>query len=221
MSDTIIDIKNSGGVILDTYHKYCDRNIQIKPVLQSKSVTENGTVYADEGYCGISSVNVQVSDGGTTEVTSPETMNSLLTTSNAGKVYKYEGTTDSQFISGDLYQVEQLSSGYTITFTDEITSSDLSFLNPCQITYLLDGETTYRSLMSYDNLNGKQFTLDKIVANVSNIQFKADITSANNSSTLVVKVGNLQVFTASAQGISASDQISISADSTISLSLMH
>ena len=63
MSDTIIDIKNSGGVILDTYHKYCDGNIQIKPVLQSKSVTKNGSVVADEGYCGLSAVEVNVSTG--------------------------------------------------------------------------------------------------------------------------------------------------------------
>lgn len=60
MSDTIIDIKNSGGVILDTYHMYCDGNIQVKPVLQSKSVTENGNVVADEGYCGLSAVEVNV-----------------------------------------------------------------------------------------------------------------------------------------------------------------
>lgn len=216
-----IELKDKNGITLNTAEKYCVENIVVTPNLQEKTITENGTVYADEGYCGISSVTVQVSDGGTTEVTSPETMASLLTTSNAGKVYKYEGTTDSQFINGDLYQVEQLSSGYTVTFTDEIASSDLSSLNPCQITYLLDGETTYRSLMSYDDLNGKQFTSDEIIANVSNIQFKADITSANNSSTLVVKIGDTQVFTASTQGISVSDQISISTSSTISLSLVY
>lgn len=63
MSDTIIDIKNSGGVILDTYHMYCGGNIQVKPVLQSKSVTENGSVVADEGYCGLSAVEVNVPEG--------------------------------------------------------------------------------------------------------------------------------------------------------------
>lgn len=60
MSDTIINIKNSGGVILDTYHRYCDGNIQVKPDLQSKSVTVNGSVVADEGYCGLSAVEVNV-----------------------------------------------------------------------------------------------------------------------------------------------------------------
>lgn len=60
MSDTIINIKNSGGVILDTYHMYCDGNIQVKPVLQSKSVIENGSVVADDGYCGLSAVEVSV-----------------------------------------------------------------------------------------------------------------------------------------------------------------
>lgn len=63
MSDTIINIKNSGGVILDTHNRYCGRNIQVKPVLQSKSVTKNGSVVADEGYCGLSAVEVNVPEG--------------------------------------------------------------------------------------------------------------------------------------------------------------
>ena len=89
MSDTIIDIKNSGGVILDTYHKYCDGNIQIKPVLQSKSVTKNGSVVADEGYCGLNSVIVAVpaqkdEEAGTATITTNGTQTFSPT---SGKVF--------------------------------------------------------------------------------------------------------------------------------------
>lgn len=63
MSHTVIDIKNSGGVILDTSHKYCDKQIQINPVLQTKSVTKNGSVVADDGYCGLSAVEINVPTG--------------------------------------------------------------------------------------------------------------------------------------------------------------
>ena len=99
MSDTIIDIKNSGGVILDTYHKYCDRNIQVKPVLQSKSVTKNGSVVADEGYCGLSAVEVNVPEGLNTD-DATATARSILNGETAyvkgekvtGSIETYDGT---------------------------------------------------------------------------------------------------------------------------------
>lgn len=108
MSDTIINIKNSGGVILDTYHRYCDGNIQVKPVLQSKSVTENGSVVADEGYCGLSSVVIDVPTGidisDTTAVAADVRQNRDFYLANgvktAGTISDYDGS-----ITGNADQV--------------------------------------------------------------------------------------------------------------------
>ena len=55
-----IELKDKNGIILKTAGKYCDEDVGIIPKLQSKSVTENGSVVADEGYCGLGSVSVDV-----------------------------------------------------------------------------------------------------------------------------------------------------------------
>lgn len=58
--NTVIEIKNVSGVTLNTDSKYCDKNIQVKPVLQTKTVTQNGNAVPDEGYCGLDAVIVNV-----------------------------------------------------------------------------------------------------------------------------------------------------------------
>lgn len=55
-----IQMKSSKGVTLATKNKYVDKNISIIPTLQTKEVTENGLVSTDDGYVGLSQVNVNV-----------------------------------------------------------------------------------------------------------------------------------------------------------------
>ena len=55
-----IELKDKNGITLKTAGKYCSSDVGIIPKLQSKSVATNGSVVADEGYCGLDSVTVDV-----------------------------------------------------------------------------------------------------------------------------------------------------------------
>lgn len=55
-----IELKDKNGITLKTAGKYCSEDVGIVPKLQSKSVATNGSVVADEGYCGLDSVTVDV-----------------------------------------------------------------------------------------------------------------------------------------------------------------
>lgn len=55
-----IELKDKNGITLKTAGKYCSSDVGVIPKLQSKSVATNGSVVADEGYCGLDSVTVAV-----------------------------------------------------------------------------------------------------------------------------------------------------------------
>lgn len=55
-----IELKDKNGITLKTAGKYCSEDVGIIPKLQSKSVATNGSVVADEGYCGLDSVTVDI-----------------------------------------------------------------------------------------------------------------------------------------------------------------
>lgn len=60
----IIEIKKPLGKILKTKDALCDDDIIVVPVLQSKTVNQNGPVKADDGYAGLAEVIVQVDGAG-------------------------------------------------------------------------------------------------------------------------------------------------------------
>ena len=55
-----IELTSADGITLKTKDKYCSEDIDITPKLQTKAVTTNGSVVADDGYCGLSAVEVNV-----------------------------------------------------------------------------------------------------------------------------------------------------------------
>lgn len=59
-----LQLTSPNGGTLNTAGTYCDGDIEIIPKLQSKTVTENGTVTADDGFAGLVKVVVNVQSGG-------------------------------------------------------------------------------------------------------------------------------------------------------------
>ena len=55
-----IILNNKDGVLLKTAGKYCPEDIIVKPNLQTKTVTANGDILPDDGYCGLEKVTVSV-----------------------------------------------------------------------------------------------------------------------------------------------------------------
>lgn len=53
-------ITTKGGIKLKTAGTQVTEDIIVTPNLQSKSVTHNGSVVPDQGYCGLSEVTVDL-----------------------------------------------------------------------------------------------------------------------------------------------------------------
>ena len=95
-----IDLNNPNGVTLATENKFCDKNIYVAPLLQSKTITSNGDIVADTGYVGLLKVTVNVpaiptqeksvtiTENGTTEVTpdSGKNLSKVTVTTNVAGI---------------------------------------------------------------------------------------------------------------------------------------
>ena len=55
-----ITLKKPDGIRLLTGGKLCTEDITLTPLLEKRTVSENGTVRATEGYAGLSEVEVNV-----------------------------------------------------------------------------------------------------------------------------------------------------------------
>lgn len=71
MANIKVDM-NGPQVMLATQGKYCESNIEVAANLQEKTATTNGTYTPDEGFTGLSAVNVSVEgSGGSNVVANP------------------------------------------------------------------------------------------------------------------------------------------------------
>ena len=100
-----IELINADGITLKTKGKYCSEDIDIIPKLQTKAVTTNGSVVADEGYCGLDSVTVAVPATPTQEKTADLAMASgnQVISPDAGKnLSKVTVTKPSTLVAGNI-----------------------------------------------------------------------------------------------------------------------
>lgn len=100
-----IELKDKNGITLKTAGKYCSSDVGVIPKLQSKSVATNGSVVADEGYCGLDSVTVAVPATPTQEKTVDLAMASgnQVISPDAGKnLSKVTVTKPSTLVAGNI-----------------------------------------------------------------------------------------------------------------------
>lgn len=100
-----IELKDKNGITLKTAGKYCSEDVGIVPKLQSKNVATNGSVVADEGYCGLDSVTVAVPATPTQEKTVDLAMASgnQVISPDAGKnLSKVTVTKPSTLVAGNI-----------------------------------------------------------------------------------------------------------------------
>ena len=138
MSNNInIDLNNPNGVTLATENKFCDKNIYVAPLLQSKTITSNGDVVADAGYVGLSKVTVNVpatptqeksvtiTENGTTEVTpdSGKNLSKVTITTNVAGVTEVSTSTemDNKLVQANVGKYYK----YTGTTDDKYTNGDI------------------------------------------------------------------------------------------------
>ena len=79
------------------------------PVLQEKTITENGFYMPDDGYDGLSgvTVNVPIPEDSplAIEVSTADEMSALLDTAPVGAIYKYVGETTATYENGTKYEL--------------------------------------------------------------------------------------------------------------------
>ena len=79
------------------------------PVLQEKTITENGFYMPDDGYDGLSGVTVNVpileDSPLAIEVSTADEMTALLDTAPVGAIYKYVGETTDTYENGTKYEL--------------------------------------------------------------------------------------------------------------------
>ena len=138
MNDTLIssEITTRGGIQFNTKGKFCKGNIQAIPKLQTKTATSNGTITQDTGYCGLSSVVVNVASPTLSGSATAENVLSGKTFYNTSTTLQTGTMTNNGAISGEISTKTgsfSIPSGYTTGGSVAISSTEQAKLLPANI----------------------------------------------------------------------------------------
>lgn len=107
-----LTVTENGMTVAPAGTAYSPVSVNVQPTLQSKTVTENGTVTPDQGYDGLSSVVVNVSGGG-------------------GAQGVYRGTSEPQAgvgSNGDYY-IQDIPLPSSVNYVDYLESSGAQYID--------------------------------------------------------------------------------------------
>ena len=153
-----IILNNKDGVLLKTAGKYCPDDIIVKPNLQTKTVTANGDISPDVGYCGLEKVTVSVPATPTQEKTITITENGTqeVTPDSGNVLSKVTVTTNVPSVQPTLNAPTISLSGSTITITNP--SSNGNFVTSYKVfngaTLLATVTSTTVDLLTYISTAG-------------------------------------------------------------------
>ena len=123
-----IQLTNPNGVELSAQGTYVDKNIQVVPTLQEKTITTNGNVTPDSGYAGLSKVTVNVASTGYDRVV---TVGDTINVNDLPYDESYTITSSAPTVvtaadDGGVWLVEAVGAGEaTVTVTENTPDGDV------------------------------------------------------------------------------------------------
>ena len=145
----------------DTFRSYAEKIRAAKPVLQDKTITENGTYTADEGFDGLGEVTVDVagSGGGSTTGLRSKEISMTLTGEFGSRVSIDFGFKPLMIV---IYPGNKLSVANSVNFTCIGSVSELGFSE--RISYVYSNKITTQLQGGYidsDDINKPIYNADE------------------------------------------------------------